>query len=61
MRKVGVYDMLYYSYYVSTKHEQSMVQAIEEGDDTAVRRLLSGAVEAFKTELRRQGNSALIM
>ena len=42
-------------YYVSTKHEQSMIQAMEEGDDAAVRRQVSGAVEAFKVELRNQG------
>ena len=45
---------------MSTKHEQSMVQAMEEGDDAAVKRLLSGAVEAFKVELRNQGSNSSI-
>ena len=35
-----------------------MVQAVEEGDDAAVRRLLTGAVETFKAELRKQGSIA---
>ena len=47
-----------YRYYVSTKHEQSMVQAMEEGDDAAVKRLLSRAAEAFKAELEKQGSSS---
>lgn len=34
-----------------------MIQAMEEGDNTAVKRLLSGAVEAFNAELKKQGNS----
>jgi hypothetical protein len=34
-----------------------MVQAMEEGDDAQVRRLLTGAVEAFKAELRQQGST----
>ena len=33
-----------------------MAQAMEEEDDGAVRRLLNGAVEAFKAELRKQGS-----
>ena len=33
-----------------------MAQAMEEEDDAAVRRLLNGAVEAFKPELRNQGS-----
>ena len=41
---------------MSTKHEQSMAQAMEEEDDAAVRRLLNGAVEAFKPELRNPGS-----
>ena len=52
-----VYGMIPCRYYVSTKHEQSMVQAMEEGDDAVVRRLLNGAVEAFKAELRKQGST----
>lgn len=34
-----------------------MVQAMEEGDDALVRRMLTGAVEAFKAELRKQGST----
>ena len=48
---------MYCRYYVSTKYEQSMAQAMKEEDDRAVRRLLKGAVEAFKAELRNQGST----
>ena len=41
---------------MSTKHEQSMAQTMEEEDDAAVRRLLNRAVEAFKPELRNPGS-----
>ena len=58
---VHVQCMLYhtctYRYYISTKHEQSMVQAMEEGDDALVKRLLTHSVEAFKAELIRQGST----
>ena len=37
-----------------------MVQAMEEGDDALVRRMLTGAVEAFKAELRKQGSSIYV-
>ena len=33
-----------------------MAQAMEEEEDAAVRRLLNGAVEVFKPELRNQGS-----
>ena len=39
-----------YRYYLATKFEQSVVQAIEGGDDDSVRRLLSTAVSTFKSE-----------
>ena len=34
-----------------------MALAMEEEDDGAVRRLLNGAVEAFKAKLRNQGST----
>ena len=44
-----------HSYYATTKHEQLMIQAMEESDDATVKRLLSGSVKAFKRELEAQG------